>query len=603
MFCFKLAQNPHDLHRKAAAFYQQTGTSKDILEALHHLLKAGAHQEGAALIMDYSGTLINEGYASQLLSFCKDLDSLPAYNNRLMEIEGDIYLLRGEYDMAAKCFRTPLEKASNIKKASLYRKLGEVYERKREYRIAETLFLKGLDMLKEQDVVEQGEILVKLAEIYAALNESDRALSCCEHALTCFSQSEYKKGIVHVYNQMGEILRFIDTEKALEFLFSSLEINEALGDVRLSASILVSIGTVLYESGQSQEAVTYYEKSLKISEQIGDMVGIARCCNNIGVSYALEGKWPHAMECYYRTLSICLKINDKKGIAFSYSNVGRAYSRLGLLEKAREYFFASLKLRKELSDTREIAYLYYNIGLTFQDMGDFHKAFEWITKSLHLRESVDYVLGIAYCYATMGELYGEMGEYDAALDCFEKILPMYGGEEGNWMVATAKVFSAKVYVAKREYEKALQLIEGTVEVLEAAGNRGVMVETHQITAEAHLRLGNQNQAMKHAEISLQHALQMGSIKLEGKARRIRGVLFGEMGEYERAEDELRLSMRLLKRYTHELATTYVEFALLCRRKGSEKRKYRVLLQKALGMFTNAGATAHEALCRGYLEQF
>lgn len=602
MFCIKLAQNLDDLHQKAAAFYQKTGTSKDILEALYHLLEAGAYEEGAALIIDRSDVLINEGYASQLLSFCKSLDFLAAYKYPLMEVEGEIYLLKGEYETAVACFEIPFERASGSEKASLYRKLGEVYERKREYRTAETLFLQGLDILKEQDEAEQGTILVKLAGIYAALNEPSQALSCCEQALAFFSQSEYKEGIAHVYYQMGEIFRFTDTEKALELLFSSLNISQAIGDVRISASTLVTIGSVLYERGQSDEAATYYRESLKISEQIGDMVGIARCCNNIGVKYALEWKWPHAMEYYDRTLTICSKIKDKKGIAFSYSNLGRAYSHSGMLEKALEYFFASLKLREELSDTREIAYLYYNIGLTFQEMGDLQKALQWVEKSLHLRESIEYALGVAYCYLTRGELYGEMGEHDAALDCFEKVMNMYGGEEDHWMVATAHVLSAKVCIHRKEYEKALHLVEGAGDVLEAVGNRGAVVETHLVTAEAYLGLGNGIKAAEHAEKSLQHAQQMGSSKLEGKARRILGAILCEMGEYERAEEELRWSMRLLRRYIHELAQTYVEFARLCERKGSEEQKYKVLLQKALVMFKDEGAKGHEASCRQYIDR-
>ena len=587
IFCSKLVQTPEDLHRKAAAFYVQAGSPTDIMEALYHFLEAKAHQEGADTILTHAELLINEGYAQSLLTFCKTLDNLPDYRYPLLGVEGDIYLLQGEYDAATACFRIPLKKASGPAKALLHRKLGEVYERKREYKTAETLFLQGLDILEEQDVVEQGTILVRLAAVYRALNEPDRALSCCEKALTFFSQSEYKKGIAQVYNQMGEIFRFTNTEKALELLFSSLKISQAIGDVQTAASTLVTVGSVLYERGQSDEAVTYYEESLKISEQIGDMVGIARCCNNIGVKYALEWKWPHAMEYFHQTLSICSKIKDKKGIAFSYSNLGRAYSHLGSFEKALEYFFASLELREELSDTREIAYLYYNIGLTFQEMGNFEKALQWIEKSLQLREFIEYTLGVAYCCVSMGELYGEMGELDAAQNWFQRVLNMYR-EENDWIVATVNVYSAKVHVYKKEYEKALELTEGAVDALEAVGSIGAVTEAHLVVAEAHLGLGHINQALEHADLSLQYAVKMGSLKYEGKARRILGTILCDAGEYKRAEDELRLSVRLLKKYIHERAKTYVQFATLCKKKGSPEEKYTFLLQKAARIFEDVG---------------
>ena len=600
MFCLEMVHNPKKIHQKAAEFYLKQETSKDIMEALYHLVRAGSHKEGADVILNNYEMLINEGHGSQLLAFCKVVDVPLLYQSFLMEVEGEIYTLQGEYDRAVQCFTIPLEHSSGLQKASLYRKLGEVYEKKREYKTAEQLFLQGLDTLKGEDAVEQGNILVNLATVYAELSEPDRALSCCEKALTWFSQSGHKKGIAHVYNQMGEIHRYSNTGKALELLSSSLEISQKIGDVQKVASTYAAMGNVLYERGETDEAVQYYEKSLELSEQIGNMVGIARCCNNIGVKYALEWKWSYAMEYYHKTLSICEKIKDKKGIAFSYSNLGRAYSRLGSWEKALDYFHASLQLREELFDKREMSYLYYNIGLTFQDMGDFKEGLHWMEKSLQVRESINYTLGVAYCCASMGEIYGEMGEYDKALIFLEKALHIHEREKGTWMVATTKIFSAQVYVNEKDFEKAVLLAEDTIKTFEKVGSIESLTRAHRVAAEAHLGLGSTEEAIVHAEASLRYALKMSSPQSEGRARRVVGSILCETGEYERAAEEFRLSMWLLKKYSYERAKTYVEFGLLCRRIGQEK-KFRFLLWKALSIFRDAGATSREEYCRQYLK--
>lgn len=599
MFCFEMVHNPKELHRKAAAFHLEQETSKDIMEALYHFLWGGSHQEGADVILNHYEMLINEGHASQLLAFCKTLDVPLQYQLSLMEVEGEIYSLKGEYDKAVQCFTTPLEQLPG-RKASLYRKLGEVYAKKREYKTAETLFIQGLDAVKEEDVVEQGNMLVDLASVYAELSELDKALSCCEKGLTCFQKSGHKKGIAHVYYQMGEIYRFSNTDKALELLFSSLEISGKIGDIQKVASTYATIGNILYERGQTDEAVNYYEKSLHISEKIGDMMGIARCCNNIGVKYALEWKWSRAMEYYYRTLDICLKIQDRKGIAFSYSNLGRAYSRLGLLEKGLEYFFASLNLREELSDKKEMSYLHYNIGLTFQEMGDFRTALQWMEKSVHVRESIGHTTGAARCYASMGDIYGELGEYDKALQFLEKAITIQEKEKSTWMAATAKVFSAHVYVNKKEFKKAAEITQDVVPIFEEIGNIELFVQAHQVLAEACMGLGDTECALSHAETSLEHARKMGSSKFEGRARRIMGKVLHNTGGYESAAEEFRLSMKLLKQYRYERAKTYVEFGLLCKKMGQEK-KGNVLLQKALTIFENVGAEPQVKYCRQHLE--
>jgi tetratricopeptide (TPR) repeat protein len=595
MFCLRLAQNPDALHEKAAEFCLSQETPQGMMEALYHFLEAGVNGKVAEVILDQYELLINEGYGEKLFSFCQNVDTIPMYRGQLSDVKGELYLLKGEYDAAVQCFKAAMAESTRPAKASLYRKLGEVYKRKREYKTAKALLLEGLEGL-ESDAAERGNILVELASVHAALSEPAEALSCCQEALALFSASGHKKGIAHVYDLMGSIYRFSDTERALELLFSCLEISQEIGDMLKVASTYVTIGNVLYERGQTDEAVTYFEKSLEISEKIGNIVGIARCSNNIGVKYALEWKWPRAIECYLRTLSICKKIKDKKGIAFSYSNLGRVYSYLGMWEKALEYFFASLQLREELSDKREMSFVHYNIGLTYQKMGDLKKALAWIEKSLQVRERINYTLGVAYCWASMGEVYGEMGECSKALAFLEKALEIHEKEKGSWMAANTRVFAAQVFVTKKEYEKALHLIDEALEPLKAAGNFELLAQAHQVAAEAHLGLGDIDCATVHARESLDNALKIGSALFEGKARRVRGAIFCHTGEHLRAEEELRLSMRVLKKHALELAKTYTTFALLCRKTG-HTQKSDMLLRKAMVIFRDGGAKTQERYCR------
>ena len=597
VFCLRLVQNVEELHREAAEYYLHEETSHTIIEAVYHLVEAQSYEEAARVILQYYEMLINEGYASMLFSFCQKVDFLPLYRHQILEVEGEIHLLQGEYNEAVTCFTVPLEDSPGPVRASLYRKLGEVYERMREYQTAEKLFLEGLDA--EGDDTEQGSILIRLASVYTECGLSEKALSCCERALALFSESEYRKGIAQVYSMMGGIYRFSNTEKALELLSSSLEISEKIGDVLEAASTLATIGNVLYERGRTDEAVKYYEKSLHISEETGNIIGIARCCNNIGVKYALEWKWPHAMEYYKKTLSICERVGDKKGISLSYSNLGRAYSRFGLWEKALEYFFASLDLAEQLSDKREISFLYCNIGDTSLDMGNFAKALTWLEKSLAIREEIGYTLGCALCYSSIGMVYNELGEHGRALQCLEKSREIHEREKGTWMVSTVNVIAAQVYVDRGDFERALDLVADAATVMEEVGDREWLVRAYQVLAEAYQGLENFAEALNCAVTCLEHACEINSSVYEGKARRILGTVLCEMGEYERAEEELRLSMRLLKEYIYELAKTHVQFALLCSKKG-QRKKGEVLLERALTVFEDLNSEHNVRCCKQYL---
>ncbi|MGC1121525.1 MAG: tetratricopeptide repeat protein [Candidatus Methanofastidiosia archaeon] len=584
-FCRSLLHDAESLHCEAAHVCLQRETPTSIMEAVYHLVAGERHDKAAQVILNYYDMLINEGYAESLLGFLKELRA-PEYRHQLMEVEGELHVLKGEYDTAIARY-TDLLRESPPGHSSLYRKLGEVYQKKREYQKAKSLLEEGLS-LAGSDVLEQGKIQVHLGNVHAALSEMGEALTCCERAIEGFKVSGYQKGLAQVHTEMGKIYRFNNTEKALELLFSSLEISQSIGDFREAASTLSTIGIVLYERGQTDEAVTHFEKSLAISEQIGDMVGIARCCNNIGVKYGLEWNWVQAMEYYFRTLLICQKINDKKGIAFSYSNLGRAYSYLGSPEKALDYFFAALALREELSDKVEIAFLYYNIGLTYEEMSNFEQAMHWYEKSLALREEVGHTLGVAYSCASMGKLSGKLGQYEKALDFLNRAQRIHEKEKGAWMIACTKLQSAQVYVDTHHPEQALALVNEGIPATEEAGDRALLIEAHCTAAEACVNLGEVEQARGHAEISLEAASTIRSTKYEGEARRILGVVYMAAGEYENAEKELRLSMRLLRKHRYELGKGLLLFAHLCEIRGASEEKCRALKEEGLALAREAG---------------
>ncbi|MBU7022626.1 MAG: tetratricopeptide repeat protein [Theionarchaea archaeon] len=591
-FCRSLLLLPdaERLHGEAARVCLQQETPTRIMEAVYHFVAGDCHDKAAQVILTYYDMLINEGHAESLLKLLRKLEA-PQYEHQLREVEGELHMLKGEYDTAVACY-TDLLGESSPGHASLYRKLGEVHERKREYPKAKSLLEKGLS-LAGADVLEQGKIQVKLAHVHAGLSAMGEALTCCERARECFTVSGYQKGLAQVYNEMGKIYRFSDTEKALELLSSGLEISQSIGDFREAASTLSTIGIILYERGQTDEGVTYFEKSLAISEQIGDMVGIARCCNNIGVKYGLDWNWVQAMEYYFRTLLICQKIADKKGIAFSYSNLGRAYRYLGSPEKALDYFFAALELREELSEKVEIAFLYYNIGLTYEDTSDFEQAMDWYEKSLALREQVGHTLGVGYSYASMGKLSGKVNQYEKALVCLNRAQRIHEKEKGAWMIAYTKLASAQVYVDTHHPEQASALVAEGIPAFEKAGDRASLIEAHCTAAEACVNLGEVEQARRHAETSLELSIATRSTAYEGGARRILAQVLMAAGELDNAEEELRLSLHLLGKHRYELGKDLLLFARLCEIRGNSEEKCRALKEKGLALLKEAGGHIYQ----------
>ena len=167
------------------------------------------------------------------------------------------------------------------------------------------------------------------------------------------------------------------------------------------------------------------------------------------------------------------------------------------------------------------------------------------------------------------------------------------------MIAAVKIFSAQVYVNKRDFEEALPLAEEGVLVFEETDDIEMLTESHLVAAEACRGVEDFEKALMHAEKSLQYACTMDSSKFEGRARRVLGTVLCETKEFERAEEEFRLSMKLLKVYKYDLAKTYVQVALLCNRMGqNEKSQY--LLLHAMNIFENSQSKSNAQYCRQQL---
>ena len=141
-------------------------------------------------------------------------------------------------------------------------------------------------------------------------------------------------------------------QKALEYNFKSLKMREELGAKNLISSSLGNIGNV-YKSlaetalqnnrkseGDSlyQKAFEYYFKGLNINEQLGKKIGIAISLGNIGALYIAVGKYNEAEKYLQHGLAICDSIgalNEKRQLEKTITGL---YEQTNQTAKAYEHY-------------------------------------------------------------------------------------------------------------------------------------------------------------------------------------------------------------------------------------------------------------------------
>ncbi|PCH67167.1 MAG: hypothetical protein COC01_06465 [Bacteroidetes bacterium] len=229
----------------------------------------------------------------------------------------------------------------------------------------------------------------------------------------------------YIYGQQGNPqlqLEFtLNAAKIFENLLTeNLEVStflsRALGIKKGLAEAYNNIGFIYNNQGEIDKALEYFFLSLKIQEEIKDKRGMAMSYNNIGFIYSNQGEIEKALEYFFLSLKLREEIKDKEGMAYSYNNIGLTYDNQGEIDKALEYYFLSLKLREEIKDKRGVAQSYHNIGSVLCKLDSMEKGMRYLELGLGLAKELEHKARISDDYSMIGSWQLKSGQAELALE-------------------------------------------------------------------------------------------------------------------------------------------------------------------------------------------
>ena len=198
---------------------------------------------------------------------------------------------------------------------------------------------------------KQGETLLKIGQIYSALQDAEQAIEHFELALFFFDKTERKKekGITllhlgRVYSDRGSY------ERALTFFQQSLALADEIRDRALERSALSSMGEAHRQSGRFTEALACYRRAVKSVEQDKEWSEAGRNWANIGIVHNIRGEYREALQSYQKALETLDTFdrlnNDHDYIALGTVHASQAelYRRTGEDEKATDGFETAIDL-------------------------------------------------------------------------------------------------------------------------------------------------------------------------------------------------------------------------------------------------------------------
>lgn len=164
---------------------------------------------------------------------------------------------------------------------------------------------------------------------------------------------EIRAEALHWLGVMLDELR--DGARAIGCLEEALAIERTIGNERMIARELNSLGVVHRNTGDLEAAETLLKESLVRRRRLADQAGIATALTNLGIVAIDREAFGEAIELLEEALSIDRRSGATGGAAYSSSALGTALMRAGRRDEAFDLLRSALAAFNELEDADGVA--------------------------------------------------------------------------------------------------------------------------------------------------------------------------------------------------------------------------------------------------------
>ncbi|MBI2265456.1 MAG: tetratricopeptide repeat protein [Armatimonadetes bacterium] len=306
--------------------------------------------------------------------------------------------------------------------------------------------------------------------------EAANLLASCHPLVDEMAQEDPDKGIrlrASLFCQEGLCaFRDGDLEKAGEFYEHSKDLfRKRSGGMPIIAEELAEThryyGVVCSLNGEYKEALENYREALRIYKKRGNPFGIAKVYNSIGQMCIALTKLEEALHFLVKGEKICQDLGAVSEAAAIYGKMGQAYMVMEDYQEAVKFFLKDLKLSQKSTNIRALAHTNRNLGNCYGFIGEPEQAIASLEDSLRLFSQVQDELQTAGVHQDLSYVYineGNLGQAEVHAQEAHKIFEKHDRAADD---AYTRILIAVILRHRKQYNEALPLFEGEIEVLKA----------------------------------------------------------------------------------------------------------------------------------------
>lgn len=346
--------------------------------------------------------------------------------------------------------------------------------------------------------------LVTACNVEDNLKYAEPAIALIDKLLLKSKDEKEKRKLLKSKAKATEFIIFYyrrkqDERKLLEATQKKLDLCQQIKD---SACILYShlnLAGYYRRQGNLPKALEYFQKGLSACVQLNYREGIARSQAELADMYLDQGDTTHAIELYDKIMLIAREMGNKSLLARAIMQAGGLYNTIGNYTKALDYYDQARRMFEEENDKQGLMEIYKNSCDTYNAKKDYEKALVDCKKAIQLAEELKNPIAVVNFMGRLANIYSNMLDYKSAVDCINQAIQYhiehrdYGGDMLAWLRSRL----ARIYYKQKDFKKAKQYSDMTLETMKDANDADVDMDLEKLAAKIDSACGNYKEAYAH----------------------------------------------------------------------------------------------------------
>jgi signal transduction histidine kinase len=276
--------------------------------------------------------------------------------------------------------------------------------------------------------LEQVPRTIASADSLQALADTERnenpqsAIYAARESLEISEIIGYEQGIATANKILGSIYLLLgDYEIALEYLLTSLELNNQLENQPEIGSVMNMIASLHVLQENYERAIEYYTETRTMMQELGQAETVGSLTMNIGVAHYYMGDYQNALEFYEEAKAIgeSDEVEDPRLYMIAITNIGNVQIELEEYEQAEEHLMEAIEYFRENSLNVNLTGAYLYLSKLYHRKGEYERALEQAMNGRDLSVEIDQSQYKLESYQRLAQIYEDMGNDEQAYENFK----------------------------------------------------------------------------------------------------------------------------------------------------------------------------------------